>query len=153
MNRELLHKLNSQYTKEGLDFMKAIRVWKKARFSSEDIKTQVATDVGSRISSIEAKELQHLGAVAEHDYNAIAQQFEVSEGRSDLIPENIKENKIKLSPGTKQSMEKIGQNLYRHKTAGTYWTLKEKQGDNGESAIYLVAVEEPEGAQKIAEED
>jgi hypothetical protein len=76
------------------------------------------------------------------DYEMIAKDFEVSKGRDDLIPENIKENKIKLSPAIRQSMERVGQNLFLDRKAKKYWTLKEKVGDNGSKAVYLVAVEE-----------
>lgn len=153
MNTNLMHSLNTTYTKKGMDILKALRVWREARLTPDDIKSQVFNDSGRRINAIEARELHHIGTAMQYDYDSVAKQFEVSKGRDDLIPENIKGNKIKLSPAIKMSMEKIGQNLYRHKTARTYWTLKEKQGDNGDKSLFLVAVDDPdEDVQKMAED-
>ena len=69
--------------------------------------------------------------------------YEISEGRTELLPDNIKnKEKIKFTPTVRMSVEKIGDNLYRSKTAGSkYWTLKEKVGEDGNKAMYLVAVE------------
>jgi hypothetical protein len=153
MDTSLMQSLNAKYTKGSMDFLKALRVWREARLTPNDIKDQVFDDVGKIITSIEAKELYRIGAVMQYDYDSIAKQFEVSKGRDDLIPENIKENKIKLSPAIKMSMEKVGVNLYRHKTAKTYWTMKEKLGDNGEKAIYLVAIDDPDEDNKKKAED
>ena len=151
MNRELIGRLNNQYAAENLDFLKAVKIWKEANLKYDDIRDQIMSDVGRNITTAEAEELFHLGAAMESDYTSICKQFEVSKGRDDLIPKNIKENKIKMSPAIRMSMEKLGQNLYRHKTAKTYWTLKEKVGANGEKSIYLVAVDEPENIKKIAQ--
>jgi len=151
MRKELMYKLNNCYTKEGMNFFEAIRAWRKERLTPENIRLQVEYDIGKSITGVEARELYHVGESMQHDFDSTISQFEISEGRSDLIPENIKEKKIKLSPAIKQSMERLGQNLYRDKKAGTYWTLKEKVGDGGEKVVYLVAINEPDNTQKVAE--
>jgi len=153
MDRILLASLDNSYSKASLDLLQALRAWKEARLTPDDIKDQVLSDTGKKITAVEARELHHIGTVLQYDYDSIAKQFEVSKGREDLIPENIKENKIKLSPAIKMSMEKVGENLYRHKTAKTYWTLKEKMGDNGDKAVFLVAIDDPEEGQTKKAED
>ena len=150
MNKELLTRLNSKYAEEGMDLMQALRVWKESKLTPAKIRDQVRSDIRKDITSSDAVELYHLGSSMESDYNSICKPFEVNKGREDLIPENIKEKKIKLSPSIRQSMDRVGQNLYRDKTAKTYWTLKEKIADNGDKAIYLVAVEEPDEIKRKA---
>ena len=48
------------------------------------------------------------------------------------------------------AMDRVGANLFRHKTAKTYWTMKEKIGDNGAKEVFLVAVDEPDEIKKEA---
>lgn len=141
MDRYLVQGLLKKYASEGLDFFKAVRVWSEHKLSSADIKEQVKSDVNKDISASSAEELYHLGCSMKHDYDAAVKEYEVSKGRSDLTPPNYKK-KHKLSPAIKQSMDHLGQNLYRHKSAKTYWTLKEKVGEDGTKSIYFVAVDD-----------
>ena len=151
MDRKLIQGLGNKYATEGLDLFKALRAWKESKLTPDGIRDQVRFDVGKVITAADARELYHIGSAMKYDYDTIAKEFEVSKGRDDLIPDNIKQDKIKLSPAIRQSMERIGQNLYRDKKAKKYWTLKEKVGDDGQKAIYLVAVEEV-AEKKIARE-
>ena len=151
MNKEFLSRLTNKYASEDLDLFKAIRVWKDACLTPDEIRDQVRNDTGKDITAADARELYHLGESMKHDYDSILKPFEVSKGREDLIPDNIYQKAIKLSPSIKLSMERIGENLYRDKTAKTYWTLKEKIADDGKKAIYLVAVEEPDELKKTAQ--
>ena len=153
MDRVLLASLDNSYSKASLNLLQALRTWREARLTPDDIKDQVLSDTGRKITAVEARELHHVGTVLQYDYDSIAKQFEVSKGREDLIPENIKENKVKLNPAIRMSMEKVGENLYRHKTARTYWTLKEKLGDNGEKAVFLVAIDDPTDEKTKCAED
>ena len=145
-----LHQLNIKYSSEGLDLIKAVRAWKDLQFTPDSIRDQVRNDVGTTITAADARELYHLGSSMKYDYDAINKPFEVSKGREKLIPDNIKNDQIKMSPAIRQSMDRLGQNLYRDKKAKTYWTLKEKVADNGDKAIYLVAIEEPDELKKTA---
>jgi hypothetical protein len=148
MNRQLLQGLNQNYVKKGLDFMQALKVWREANINPDQIVAQVKSDIDRTITAEEANELYHVGASMQYDYDYVAKPFEVSKGREDLIPENAKQTSVRFTPMVRQSLEKIGENLYRDKKAAKYWTLKEKLGDNGEKAIFLVAVEEPEKVKK-----
>ena len=150
VNKLTLHQLNLRYASEGLDLLKAIRAWKDLQFTPDSIRDQVRNDVGTTITASDARELYHLGSSMKYDYDAMAKPYEVSKGREKLIPDNIKNEQVKLSPAIKMSMERLGQNLYRDKKAKTYWTLKEKVADNGEKAVYLVAIEEPDDVKKTA---
>jgi hypothetical protein len=150
VNKLTLHQLNLKYASEGLDLLKAIRAWKDLQFTPDSIRDQVRNDVGTTITASDARELYHLGSSMKYDYDAMAKPYEVSKGREKLIPDNIKNEQRKLSPAIKMSMERLGQNLYRDKKAKTYWTLKEKVADNGEKAVYLVAIEEPDDVKKTA---
>lgn len=150
MNKEFLTKLNTKYASEGLNLMQALKTWRSERLNPDGIRDQVRNDIGRDITAEDARELYHLGSSMKYDYDAIAKDFEVSKGREDLIPENFHTKSIQLSPSVKLSMERIGQNLYRDKKAKKYWTLKEKIGDGGQKAIYLVAVEEPDELKKLA---
>ena len=150
VNKLTLHQLNLKYASEGLDLLKAVRAWKDLQFTSDSIRDQVRNDVGTTITASDARELYHLGSSMKYDYDAMAKPYEVSKGREKLIPDNIKNEQRKLSPAVKMSMERLGQNLYRDKKAKTYWTLKEKVADNGEKAVYLVAIEEPDDVKKTA---
>jgi len=145
-----LHQLNIKYSSEGLDLIKAVRAWKDLQFTPDSIRDQVRSDVGTTITAEASRELYHLGSSMKHDYDAIVKPYEISKGREKLIPENFKNEQRKLSPAIRQSMERLGQNLYRDKKAKTYWTLKEKVADNGDKAIYLVAIEEPDDLKKTA---
>ena len=72
----------------------------------------------------------------------IAKDYEVSKGREELIPTNIKDrNKIKYVPSIRSAFDRVGPNMFRDKQASKYWTLKEKIGEDGKKSIYLVAVE------------
>jgi len=150
VNKLTLHQLNLKYASEGLDLLKAVRAWKDLQFTPDSIRDQVRNDVGTTITASDARELYHLGSSMKYDYDAMAKPYEVSKGREKLIPDNIKNEQRKLSPAVKMSMERLGQNLYRDKKAKTYWTLKEKVADNGEKAVYLVAIEEPDDVKKTA---
>jgi len=141
-DKETLHKLNIKYASEGLDLLKAVRTWKDLKFSSDDIRNQVLSDIGMHLADGSAQELYHLGAAMKCDYDSINKPYEVGKGREKLLPDNIKNKSVKLSPAIKMSMERVGQNLYRDKKAKTYWTMKEKVADNGEKVIFLVAIEE-----------
>lgn len=151
VNKLTLHQLNLKYASEGLDLLKAIRAWKDLQFTPDSIRDQVRNDVGTTITASDARELYHLGSSMKYDYDAMTKPYEVSKGREKLIPDNIKNEQRKLSPAIKMSMERLGQNLYRDKKAKTYWTLKEKVADNGEKAVYLVAIEEPDDVKKTAD--
>jgi len=151
MDRKLIRGLANKYATEGLDLLQALKIWKENNLSPDNIKDQVQFDIGKKISAVDARNLYHIGSAMKYDYDTIAKDFEVSKGREDLIPENIKENKIKLSPAIRQSMERIGQNLFRDKKAKKYWTLKEKVGDDGQKAVYLVAIED-NSEKKVANE-
>lgn len=150
MNKVLLNNLTQRYTKEGLDFIKALHIWKESNFTPDTIRDQVISDIGREITAADAQELYRVGSELKDEYTAIAKPFEVSKGREDLIPDNIKgEDKARiLSPSIRMSMDKVGPNLYRDKKAMTYWTMKEKMGDNGEKVVFLVAIEEPDEAKK-----
>jgi hypothetical protein len=148
MNRELLNQLNSKYAQEHMDLMQALYIWNEARLSPNDIRDQVRNDIGRKITSAEAVELYHMGASIKSDYDTLVKPYEVSKGRDDLIPDNIKNKSIKMSPSIRVSMERIGSNLFRDKKAKTYWTMKEKIGDNGEKSIFLVAIDEPDDEKK-----
>jgi len=151
INKLTLHQLNIRYASEGLDLIKAIRAWKDLRLTPDGIRDQIRNDIGTTITAIDAREIYHLGSAMKYDYDSICKPFEVSKGREELLPDNIRNDKIKLSPAIKMSMERLGQNLYRDKKAKTYWTLKEKVADNGEKAVYLVAIEEPDDIKKTAD--
>ena len=152
MNKELVYTLNQRYVKANLNFLGALRVWNESSYTPEEIQNQIKNDIDRDVTAQEAEELYHVGASLKDNYESIVKPYEVSKGRADLIPANIKNKSIKMSPAIKMAVDKIGQNLFRHKTAKTYWTMKEKTGDNGEKAIYLVAVDEPDDMKKTAEE-
>jgi hypothetical protein len=172
MNINLLSK---KYAEEELDLDKALKIWREARLSPENIREQIQNDVGVHISSIDAKELYKLGEakvsaetslkdygiVEGTDYKdpfyainysnqnknyggmeVVAKDYDVSKGRDDLLPPNIKNSKkIKVTPKIRHAFERVGENLYRDKTAAKYWTLKEKVGEDGKKSVYLVAIE------------
>ena len=152
MDRELIQKLHHLYKKANLDVLKAVRTWADLEFSPGMIAEQVNNDIQRTVTAKEAEELYHLGTSMRHDYEVIAKDYEVSKGRDDLIPENIKQDKIKLSPAIRMAMDRVGANLFRHKTARTYWTMKEKLGDNGSREVYLVAVDEPDETREAADD-
>jgi len=151
MDKIVLHRLNIKYSSENLDFLKALRAWNDLGLTPDLIKNQIQDDIGVAVTTNDSEEIYHLGAALQNDYTSISKDYEVSKGREDLIPDNIKNKKVKLSPAIRMSMERLGQNLYRDKKARTYWTLKEKAADNGEKVVYLVSVEEPDDLKKIAE--
>ncbi len=144
MNKELLYQLQASYTKENLDLMGALKVWREANLSPSAIRDQVRNDIGRGITAAEAAELYHIGESMKSDYDTFAKQYEVSKGRDDLIPPAVKDRSIKLTPSIKMSMERVGQNMFRDKVAKTYWTMKEKIGDDGSKSIFLVAIDEPD---------
>jgi hypothetical protein len=173
--------LSQKYAEEDLDLDKAIQVWKEARLAPENIREQVQNDVGVRISALDARELYKLGetkqtalkefGMAEGDekncpfyainysnqnknydgMEVIAKDYDVSEGRSDLIPFNLKNSKkIKVTPKIRKAFDRVGENLFRDKFAAKYWTLKEKIGEDGKKSVYLVAIETPDSQIKHA---
>jgi len=142
MTHEFLDELKEQYNKEGLDFENALITWKNSKLTPSQIQAQIKFDIRRSISSTDSRALHRLGSSALDNYTTLPSVFEVSKGKEDLIPENIKDRqKIRLSPTTRMSLEKIGQNLYRDKIA-RYWTLKERTDGNGEKVVYLVAVDD-----------
>jgi hypothetical protein len=73
---------------------------------------------------------------------AVAKVYPVSKGREELLPDNIRNrDKIKFTPSIRKAFERVSENIYRDKYAAKYWTLKEKMGEDGKKAIFLVAVE------------
>lgn len=73
---------------------------------------------------------------------AVAKDFAVSKGREDLLPDNIRnQNRIKFTPSIRRAFERVSEHVYRDKYAAKYWTLKEKIGEDGKKAVYLVAIE------------
>jgi len=171
--------LSKKYSEGEMNFGEAIRVWKEARLSPENIREQVRYDIGVSIDSATAKEIYKLGSEIEKgdaklkDFGmakgnenndpffgvsyanqnknyggmeAVAKDYPVSRGREELLPDNIRNReRIKFTPSIRSAFDRVGKNLYRDKVAAKYWTLKKKRGEDGQEAVYLVAVETDDG--------
>ena len=57
MNRKIMEEMSQRYLIEGLDFIDALKTWKKANLNSESIRDQIYYDINAKITSGEAKEL------------------------------------------------------------------------------------------------
>lgn len=146
MSRQFITQLNQKYASADLDFMKALQVWGIDNLSPDEIKAQVEFDIDRMITSEEATEIKKF---AEEQLKFFSEEmFNTSNPvKCDkLSPKNIKEEDrpkiMKFTQKKRDEMERVGHNLFREKTAGKYWTLKEKISDDGSKAMFLVAVED-----------
>lgn len=134
-SRQFLMDLNNRYAKEQLNLMEALRVWKTARLTPTMIRDQVANDVEKRISLAEAKLLYKIGTDVSQGIS-YEDPYIVAEIKDDELP-----NTIKLTASVRNSLEKVGQNLYRTKTASTLWKIDMKILDDGQQIPYLIRVD------------
>lgn len=114
MNKLSLQQMDKLYTKNNLNLSGALYVWKKADLSEEDIRKQFHYDTGVTISSDDARLLRF--AVINCD------SCENKDDNS-LTEDAVKEPVVKMTPKVRESMIRLGPNLYRSKTAGTAWKI------------------------------
>jgi len=152
MDRYLIESLAKKYAYQGMDFNKVLSVWADSGLDINGIREQVYYDIGRRVTADEAAELYRIGSKMLYDYTYDTADFEVSSGRSDLIPEQVKRRQMKFNPANRKLMHRVGPNLYRDKYAKRYWTLKERMGEDGRKSIYLVAIEEHSDGIKTAQD-
>lgn len=146
-SRKLLNDLNTKYSKSDLDFLEALKIWKKAKLTPTEIRGQVASDIGMRINMAEAKILHRKGAEITAGYDEL---YEIDENTE--VDDKIKTSRaLKLTPAIRASMEKVGHNLYRTKKAELLWKIDMKETGDGERVPYLVRVETIEAQEE--EED
>lgn len=135
--RETLYNLNNVYMSEGLDLIKALRIWKEARLTPNMIRDQIRNDVGYNVSLAEAKSLFKIGSDLQSGMN-----YDFGgEYYTDVMEKMNTNNYIKITPSVRASVEKIGQNLYRTKRANILWKIDMKQTDDGSQIPYLVRID------------
>lgn len=138
-SRELLHTLNNVYGNEGLDFMKALRVWKEARLTPQMIKDQIHNDVQQKVSLAEAMSLHKIGTslIMGSDPNILNNK----EDASDIYQKMSTSKQMKLTPNVRATLQRVGQNLFRTKRANIYWKIDMKNTDDGQQVPYLVRID------------
>lgn len=114
MNTLDLHQLDRLYVKHELDLGSALHVWKKANLSESDIRKQVHHDTGVTLSDAELNLLRFAVINCDSPENA---------PNNSLDEDEIKESCVKLTPKVRESMNRVGMNLFRSKTAGTSWKI------------------------------
>lgn len=114
MNKLDLYQMDELYSKNNLDLSGALYVWKKADLSEDEIRKQFHYDTGITISSDDAKLLHfatiNCGTCENQDDNS-------------LIEDDLKKPVVKITPKIKASLDRLGPNTYRSKTAGTTWKI------------------------------
>jgi hypothetical protein len=84
MSRKIVEELSQRYTRDGLDFISALKTWRKANLNSENIRDQVYDDIGERLTSGEAKEL-HIASDKIANYGFKLEDF----GMADKVPSGM----------------------------------------------------------------
>jgi len=78
MSRKIMEELSQRYSREGLDFIDALKTWKKANLNSESIRDQIYYDINEKITSGEAKEL-HVASDKIANYGFKLEDFGMAE--------------------------------------------------------------------------
>lgn len=141
----LLQQLNTKYAKADLDLTLALKVWKEAKLTPQDIRDQVRNDVGQRVTVAEAKTLYKMGSQLQLNNNYINQLFNQEEAISDIHQRMASHKTIRLTPNVRASIEKIGQNLFRTKRANILWKI-DMMIDGDSQIPYLVRVDTTEAS-------
>lgn len=141
----LLHNLNNKYAKADLDLTLALKVWKEAKLTPQDIRDQVRNDVGQRVTVAEAKTLYKMGSQLKLNSNYISQLFNQEEKISDIHQRMASHRTIRLTPNVRASIEKIGQNLFRTKRANILWKI-DMMVDGDTQVPYLVRIDTTEAS-------
>ena len=145
MNREFIRRLSKAYSNSGLDLSVAVDVWAKEGMSSDLVKNQIFHDVGVDISPKSAEYLIKVGCGSPSHSEIVnhTRPFGKPKIKSPEVTERDSEM-VKFNSKTRGDVVKVGESLYRSKTAKKYWALQEKIGENGEKSLYLVAIEDDE---------
>lgn len=135
--RTILSSLNQKYVRADLDLTEAIKVWKTANFSPTRIQDQVRNDIGYKLSLAEAKVLHKVGS--DLLYKSDTVDFRTEYVNAYL--EKFEQKKaVQLTPLIKESIEKIGQNLYRSKKASILWKMDMRDMEDGTKKPWLIRV-------------
>lgn len=114
MNKLDLNVMDRLYARNNLDFSRALNVWKEANLSEDAIKNQFYHDTSVRLSSNDVGLIRfaiiNMDSVENKDNNS-------------LVEDDIKESVVRITPAIRQSMERVGMNTFRNKTAGTIWKI------------------------------
>lgn len=140
-SRELMNKLNHIYTKENLDFLQAMKIWKFSKLTPDRIRHQIANDVGSKVSLAEAKLLYRIGSDLVRTGDEINCEDQLN---SDVFEKLQTRRSIKLTPTIREAVERVGKNLYRTKKANIMWKIDMKHTDDGQQIPYLLRIESAE---------
>jgi len=144
-SRELLVNLNKRYASENLDFMEALRVWKRARLNPDAIRQQIGNDIGVRVSFAEAKHLHKISrdVVSGH----IEEDFGIDYA-TEILNKMSHHKRIKLTPSVREAVERVGQNLFRTKRANVLWKIDMKYTDDGQEVPYLIRIDSVEAEEE-----
>lgn len=119
--------LEQSYRENGLDLKLALDNWKQARFSAEEIKEAIESDIHANISFVEAKFLQRCGKEIYEDNKIFASFYDKSyrnlEKRNDAEKKLASSRIVKFTPEIKKAVKKIGNNTYRTKYGSVEWSI------------------------------
>lgn len=146
MNREFIRRLSKAYGNAGLSLSEAVNVWAKEGMTIDAVQKQIFSDVGIEVAEKSAEYLVKTGC-GTPSYSEIVNSkrpFDADKKKKTPEMSTREPEMVKLNSKTRNDVIKVGNQLYRSKSAKKYWALKEKVGENGKKELYLVAIEDAE---------
>ena len=131
---EFIKELKHMYTSAGLDFDKAVALWRQASFAPADIKAQVFYDTSIKLSDTACAEI-----LKQSDYT------EYLSDRDHELNVLVTKKLAKLTPNLKKEMQRVGSNKYIIPKIAEYavWRIVKKDED-GKEAFYLARIKDTE---------
>lgn len=119
--------LEESYRKNGLDLKLALDNWKSARFSAEDIRDAIYSDINIKVRHVEAKFLQRCGKEIFEDNKVFASFYDKSyrelERQSEVEKKLATSKLVKLTPEVKKAVRKVNSSTYRNKFGSVEWSI------------------------------
>lgn len=142
-----INDLKKLYTTKGLDFTDAVNAWKRASYTTYDIKAQIQFDVNC---TVDESVLNRIAGVTDTSY---ASYLTDKDHEIDAL---VEKKLAKLTPNIKKEMQRVGSNQFVIPKIASHvvWKVVSKD-ENGKTAFYLARVNESaaDTTKKAAEED
>jgi len=131
---EFIKELKHMYNTAGLDFDKAVALWRQASFTPSDVKKQVFYDTSVKLSEEACTELLKQSSYADY-LNDKDHELDA------LVTQKL----ARLTPNVKKELQRIGSNQYIIPKLAEYavWKIVSKE-ENGKEAFFLARIKDTE---------